>query len=285
MRKFYFENETGARKPLNGEAGVWVENPTGLGFATKEKYSDNRNGFYSRYYDTVDQGNVVFDLVFTREAYKSYNSLMSWLATAQRLYLVYQPYGATAYYTEVRIKSLTKTELEAGKWLRVPTSLMCLTPWYKPTPLSLTLEKQTSDAWRYPFTYNTELHYGLSDLGDFSAPLPSGGHIAAGLNITYTGTAKDLNISLWKGSELIGRCALEGLYDGTIELQTGYNDSHIYYTDRGGNKMDLLDSLDITQNPFFKLPAETATYTLKLTGDGDLTGKATATINYYYRSV
>lgn len=285
MRKFFFENETGARKPLNGEQGVWVENPTGLGFSTTEKYSDNTNGFYSRYHSTIDQGNVVFDLVFTKEAYKTYNNLMSWLVAAQRLFLVYQPYGATAYYTEVRIKSITKKELTEGKWLRIPTSLTCLTPWYKPTPLTLSLEKQRVDAMRYPFAYNSELHYGISDMGDFSAQLPSGGHIAAGLKISYIGAAKDLDIALWKDSELIGRCALDGLYNGTIELQTGYNDSHIYYTDTNGQTTDLLDSLDITQNPFFKLPTEAANYILKLTGDGELDGTAKATINYYYRSV
>ena len=45
MRKFYLENSAGVRYGLNGENGIWLDSPTGLGVSYSPKWADFKNGF------------------------------------------------------------------------------------------------------------------------------------------------------------------------------------------------------------------------------------------------
>ena len=46
MRKFYFLNSSGERWPLQGEKGVYLTDPTGLGVTLAQTYADLQNGFF-----------------------------------------------------------------------------------------------------------------------------------------------------------------------------------------------------------------------------------------------
>jgi len=40
MRKFYIENGLGVRQALNGESGIFLSNPTGLGLSLSPTFAD-----------------------------------------------------------------------------------------------------------------------------------------------------------------------------------------------------------------------------------------------------
>lgn len=65
MRRFYLENDYGSRLPLNGESGLFLSTPTGLGVNLAPSYADLQKGFFRNISgDTEPQMTVTCDLVF-----------------------------------------------------------------------------------------------------------------------------------------------------------------------------------------------------------------------------
>lgn len=120
---------------------------------------------------------------------------MDWLQASSALTLIYAPDGRE-YHREVTVSFLTKTELKLGRWLYVPASFACLTPWYLPTPLRLSMTKQASNAMRYPFRYAGSLIYGSSSAGSMTAEISPDGHYPAALRFEYSGAAVDPVLTL-----------------------------------------------------------------------------------------
>ena len=77
MRKFYLENSIGERKPLNGETGIYFQNPAGLGMVLNPSFADNKRGFFVKTSGDIEpQGEIVGDLVFVRngDPYENYRN-------------------------------------------------------------------------------------------------------------------------------------------------------------------------------------------------------------------
>lgn len=291
MRKFYLENETGVRWDLNGKTGVRLSNPAGLGVKLNNQYADLENGFFKNIGSKAEpQGSVVADVVFTKKAYETYRSFLSWISEARELILIYSPYEPLEFYRRVELQYLTKGELGAAKWLTTPISLSCLTPWYLPTALRISLTKQTETAMRYPFTYNAALRYGTSSIGSYAADIEPDGHLPASLRFVYKGVAKNPMITLTGASsgKNYGKCILntEIKAEDTIELFSSPRDGYIRKIAADGTETDLIDSnvVDITEDPFLRIPLEESCH-LQLTADEALSGSAEVQVYYYYRSV
>ena len=289
MRKFYLENETGNRTGLNGESGIRLSDPAGLGVSYGSTFADLEEGFFIETKQKTPQAAPTGSLYFTSSAYQRYQDFTDWVMAAKKLYLVYAPLNKE-YYREVRLSYLTKTELTATKWLEVPMELDCLTPWYLPTPLALNFASDTDTAMRYEYTYDDALVYGERSGGAYSVEIPARGHVPAALRVTYAGAAADIEISLTglvSGREY-GRCKISGdiAATDTLELYTGKRDSYVKKTAANGTETDLLYAgmVDITAEPFFRAPVDEASI-LALTGVGTLSGAVAAQAYFYYRSV
>lgn len=102
-------------------------------------FVDLQSGFFRDVApETEPQNSIVCDLVFLNpNAYERYREFTDWVNAAAELFLVYVSYGTTEYYRKISVEYLTKTELTAGKWLTVPFSVSCLTPWYPAVPGTL----------------------------------------------------------------------------------------------------------------------------------------------------
>ena len=109
MRKFYLENEIGSRLPLNGEKGIFLSNPAGLGMTMPSDFADIHYGFFREVSkNTEPQSTVTCDLVFIgEEAYADYRSFVDWCSGSASLHLIYKPYGNTEFYRDVYISYLT----------------------------------------------------------------------------------------------------------------------------------------------------------------------------------
>lgn len=291
MRNFYLENETGVRWDLNGKTGVRLSNPAGLGVKLNNQYADLENGFFKNIGSKAEpQGSVVADIVFVKKAYETYRSFLNWISAARELVLIYSPYEPLEFHRRVEMQYLTKGELGAGKWLTTPISLSCLTPWYLPTALRISLTKQTETAMRYPFTYNADLRYGTSSIGSYAADIAPDGHLPASLRFAYKGAAKNPVITLTGASsgKSYGKCILNTVLtaEDTIELFSSPRDGYIRKIAADGTETDLIDSnvVDITEDPFLRIPLEESCH-LQLTADETLSGSAEVQVYYYYRSV
>lgn len=286
MRKFYIENENGERRDLNNKGGVFFENPAGLGLVNEIEYAGIGQAFFDNVSEMATQDSIVGDIVFTKNSYEKYRDFVNWIFRAEKLLLIYSPCGTNEFYRRVELSYLTKTELITGKWLRAPISLACLTPWYAPSPLNLSLTKQSSNAMRYDFSYVPSLIYGSSTAGNMATDIEAMGHIPAAMVIKYTGIASNPAVVLTRANgEELGKCAITGtIAEGeTLEVSTAYGDSYVIKKTATG-VVDLLNEIDIAKNPFFKIPLYEPC-TIRLTADDVMTGETEAQMFVYYRSV
>ena len=139
IRKFWLENAAGELKPLNGEQGIFLENPYGLGIDAGAKYAGGGDGFFIESSDTGDkQIPMGGDLHFLREPYALFRSFSDWALRSEKLTLVYQP-DTVAFRRRIAISRLTKTEKNTPVSLKVPVEFLPLTPWYTEDRESWTL--------------------------------------------------------------------------------------------------------------------------------------------------
>lgn len=282
MRKFYIRDGSGTQYDLNGEQFIWLLNPTGLGVSYANKFSDIKEGFFAPLNTGEWQTqSIVCDFGFVKSAYEVYRQFMSWLVTAEELIIVYQPYGNDKFYRRVKMDYIEKTELINGQWLQTPASFTCLTPWYKPTTLSVVIQGETAGAMTYPFTYDSTLVYASSYNGAYGVQLSPAGHIPAAIQMTYTGAVTEPTIVLTgvsTGTEY-GRCKINVSASASVVYSSLYSNSFVTV-----DGVDASNYISPASDPFFHLPlAEPCN--LRILSNAEMTGTAEASIYYYYRSV
>ena len=125
MRKFYLENEIGSRLPLNGEEGIFLSNPAGLGMTMPSDFADIHNGFFREVSkDSEPQSTVTGDLVFIGEnAYADYRSFVDWCSGSESLHLIYKPYGTIEFYRDVYIRVYLKTQNPYRNCTKAPNAV------------------------------------------------------------------------------------------------------------------------------------------------------------------
>lgn len=290
MRKFYMENNLGVRRALNGESGIFLSNPTGLGLSLSPAFADLHKGFFRAVSsESEPQTTVACDLVFIgANAYADYREFVDWCTASEELFLVYKPYGTKEFFRGIKLNYLTKTELTDTRWLSVPTSMACVTPWYTATPSRMTMSSEEGSVLRYPFQYNSALIYSSSNAGSMAADVSAEGHIPAAFVFTYIGSIINPKLIL-KGTDsgkVYGTCALTlTLNEGdTLEVSTKYGDSYAKVISSTGAETDVISCLDLAYEPFPRIPID-EDCTLYLSADEAVEGTATVRVYYYYRSV
>ena len=213
---------------------------------------------------------------------------MDWCSGSASLHLIYKPYGNTEFYRDVYISYLTKTELTDTRWLSVPASFACLSPWYRAAPTSMSMSTESGSVLKYPFRYHADLIYSSSSAGSMAADIPAGGHIPAAFELTYKGAIINPKITLVGSSSNItyGICALNATLgdNDSFTVSTFYGKCRVEMTDAGGNTTDALNNVDLAYEPFPRIPVN-EDCVLLMSADSDITGHATVKVYYYYRSV
>lgn len=275
---------------MNGEKGVYVTGLTGLGFSLTPTYADLKRGFFVSVSDEAEpQGAVAFTVVFTKNAYKTYDVFVNWLTAAGKLTLVYNPTGVQEYYRDVTINSIQKGELSSVGWLEIPCSFSCNTPWYLPLPTYLSLEHSGVDeSKRYDYEYTEALIYGSDSSASLLGTIAGSGHVPGALELAYHGAITNPKIRLVGdiSGKTYGICSVTAVLDAadTLLFSTRYEDSYIRKISAEGLETDLLDALDLSTTPFFHIPVDEPC-TLSIESDASFTGSANLLIFYYYRSV
>ena len=291
MRKFSILSESGDSYPLNGERGVYLSEPSGLGYSLSPSYADLSNGFFLLVGDVAEPQSILsYKLTFTgKNPYELYRSFIGWLSAAGRLTLAYRPDSAQTYYRDVNINYIQKAELTLTRWLEVPVSMYGLTPWYTPTPIILQLEASDEGAdKRYDYEYGDDLRYGADSTAAFSALVVNGGHVPAAMHLEYRGAITNPTVRLigMVSGKTHGVCSIRAtlVESDTLLISTKSTDSYAIRRSAHGVKTDLLDVLDLSLNPFFKIPVDEPCI-LTVEADSAIVGTADLEIYYYYRSV
>lgn len=289
MRRFYIENEKGQRKSLSG-GDAWLTAPQGLGVSTDGTYAEIGGGFFRDVAGGIHPRiPIVGNLVFTRgeDAYRKYRDLTGWMLSAEKLYLVYCPYGDTEYFRGVTIEYLNKGELGTGKFLTVPFSFRPTTPWFLQTPKRTVIYflENEDNAKRYAYPYGYKY---VENVARATAEVKATGHIPAGIVFTYAGAMEKPAILLYgkQTGTMYGNVAVDvntGAGD-TLEFSSRYDESFIRLRQSGGTVVDLIDAVDITQEVFFRAPVgETCVF--EVTSESKMTGAAQMAVFDYFRTV
>lgn len=289
MRLFYFENQKGERIPLNNENGIFLYQPEGLGVEYSNNYGNSGVGFFICVKNDISQGDISFTLVYPpgeESPYARYRTLMDWLFTSEEIYFVYCPYGTTEYYRHVEVHSIEKSELDQYGSLQTSMSLMPLTPWYIPSPIKINFGEETANTMRYDFVYSDDLIYGVG-LNNYTAEVTNTGHMPAAIKVTFKGEV--INPLLILRGELTrkeyGSCRINETFapSDTLEFSTEEQNAYVRKISASDEKTDLLDKIDITTNPFFRVP-NSEPCELTISGES-ISGKPTMLLYIYYRGV
>lgn len=317
MRKFYFENKAGFenfnhiteahtyqdcvaenvfngnRIQLNDEDGIFLCGPSGLGIEFSHDYGESGgDGFYYRNKYKTTQLAPEFVLFFNPlkvEPYKKYRALLDWLAEAKDLYLIYSPYGEE-YYRKVQIQRLEKTEINNLGALQIGASVMPVTPWFLPIPIYKNMNPDTSNNKKYDYTYTADLKYGRGSSG-FEADIMADGHIPASIYFSFSGSVTNPTITLVgiNTNKIYGDCSITATFSSTdkLVLSTIEQDSFVKKIAANGTETDLIDSIDITKEAFFRVPLDEPC-TIRFIGPGmsQVTpGTTELKLYQYYRGV
>ena len=290
IRKLYLKNAVGQRRSLNGEDGIYATRLSGFGFSLSPSFGDLGSGFFPVTSEKNDlRNNVAFSLVLTKTPYVAHQSLIDWISAAGTLTIVYNPTGTQEYSRDVIVNYIQKGELNAVGWLELFCSFVCVTPWYKPTPVSLSAVGSGKDERvRYPYRYTDDLRYGSDSTASVSAFIAAGGHVPGALRMSFRGAVTSPRIRLYSNAtgKTYGACKIDTVLtdQDTLEFSTVYEDSYIRKVSADGMVTDLIDSVDLNSDPFFHIPVDDRC-TLAVESDAPFAGRANLLIYSYYRSV
>lgn len=290
IRKLYFQNAAGHRWGLNGDRGVYASNLSGFGFTRSPVFADISRGFFIPVSgDNDPQNSLAFTLTFTRSPYETYKQMIDWLAAAGAITIIYNPTGQQEYCRDVTISFMEKGELTKTRWLEAPSSFLCNTPWYLPSPTSLTVEANGSDeSKRYNYEYTEDLRYGVDSSTALVSTISGAGHIPGALELSFYGAIVNPTIRLIGNisGKTYGVCNVAVSLGDTdvLKFSTKHENAYIKRVAADGTETDLLDQLELSSNPFFRLPVDEPC-DFFVEADAPFTGYAELQIYYYYRSV
>lgn len=290
IRKLYLQNGEGDRWGLNGENNVYASGLSGFGFTLSPEFADLSRGFFSSVSDQSEPQNPIpFTLTFTKHPYDTYQRFVNWLCGIGPLTLIYNPTGKTEYCRDVSVNFIQKGELNAVGWLECPCSLFCLTPWYLPSPTTLSLEAGGSDqSKRYTYEYSDALVYGEDNAASISGTIAGAGHVPGALDLRFYGAITNPRIRLTGNisGKTYGICSVKVTLNPSDQLifSSRYDNSFVKKIAANGDETDLMDVLNLQTTPFFHIPVDEPC-TILVEADAAFTGYANLLVYYYYRSV
>ena len=290
IRKLFFQSAKGQRWGLNGDRGVYASNLSGFGETMTPSFADLGRGFFSAVSDEAEpQTPLAFTMTFTRNPYETYQQLVNWLASAGTITIAYIPAGSQEFCRDVTISFLQKGELNEVGWLEVPCSFLPTTPWYLPTPTVLEFYSSGLDeSKRYTYSYTEDLFYGEDSTASISTVIAGAGHVPGALDLSFYGAIVKPRIRLTgdASGKTYGVCSIDAVFDkfDLLQFSTNPRESYVKKIAPGGIETDLLDALDLSTEPFFRIPVDEPC-TLTIEADSSFTGTVNLLVYFYYRSV
>ena len=282
MREFYIENEIGERRSLQ-YSNVFFNDPKGLGFTQNNQYVKASDGFFETVDSSYEQPNIVGDLIFSRNQYEEYKSLIDWLFQGYKLKFVYKPLSEE-FYMDVQFNLIDKGEIKERR-LPCPVSISGLSPWYQRGHVEFKFTAPTvGNTAKYPCKYPAR--YTLSSASS-AIEIEVDGHFPAEIYFECPGTLVHPVLTLKNKytGKIYGKLDLSALTFAPTDT--------LIYSSMSGNTgvwkltdgvLTELNQYNVLDNNFFKIPTRTpCILTLGIGNTMDST--AEVQVYRYFRSV
>lgn len=286
VRHFWLRNAVGSTVDLMSRS-LFLYKPTGLGYTRSMTFQRVAEGFFATSLNRLGQSAMAGEIVFAgSDPYSEYAELMDWIATAGSLQLGYSPSGDSenTFWAAAQIDAVAKAERTVGSGvLRVPVSVRLTGLWSRITPIVAEIAP-TASPLTYPQTYPRV--YGTAIAGSYS--FTAGGHEPAAFGVVCEGALTNPVLSLVRDdtSTTIGVMALTAtvasgatLVYSSVPLSDG-----VWVQSSAGTLTDMVSSLDLTKNNFFRAPVGIPC-TITLTADDTISTTAMLSIYEFFVSV
>lgn len=287
MRKFYIDLGDDEWIDLQ-KCKVIFRNPNGLGLGTDREYEETEAGFFAVMDENTVQPNVTGELVIVQDDYTMYQKLVDKLERAQELRLGYRPTDFRTLFMDIDIESMELSEMTQLGWLAVPVSFRGKTPYYLQTPQTHVIKSGSGAesvmryTFRFPFRYTTNA--AESSVRAFVA-----GHFSASIDAHINGPAANpiLTARSVPSGNVLGVLDMTGvsMKAGEYILFSTRPNRECVWKVSGENRTELIDNVDISKKPFFKLPVRNEveiSLSLEVAPEVELL-EHTVTINEFFR--
>lgn len=279
VRQFYLENEIGARWNLNEPTSGLLTTPSGLGYNMNASYVEIGHSFIRNFLKEKQQdiqGTVVFG---TEKPYVVCGKFISFINTAQSLKLVYKT-DIGEYYCDVDLVGFEKGELTKVQVLECDVVFRSRGLFYSNQVDRFVISRAEGELrWDYRWPAR------FSDYANRSVIINNNGHVPAALELLVQGYCENPIVSVIQGGKEIHRVRFPTILQHNEQIQYSSVDGNLYClrVNEGGNEENFVDSLDINNSNFFKLPVGVSE--IRFSPDTGATNRTVLTVYKFYRAV
>jgi hypothetical protein len=282
-RRFYLENSQNQRFNLQDlKNGAFLISPAGLGLTMTRSYEitgDAGRCVDEKFPLRSLTGVIVFN---APAAYDRYRTLVNFIATTRDIKLVYAPRFETSnqeFLADIEIESLSKTDVKGGR-MECDIAITLKSAWYKRESLRVVAEK-TGTELRYERMYE----YIYSDVSTDAIEIFNDGHFDAPILLEAEGELVNPKLSLYIDGVLQSELSITAVIETGESLIYCTKDDELMLKKRLGDGIEenLIGSISVENNNFFKLPRGLST--LSLSADNSIASKSIITVFTSYKAV
>lgn len=200
IRQFYIVNEVGQTYFFDYRNNTIISDITNLGFSksnTYLKYDDD----YALVKSENPQGTLQFKVVFLN-GYEGYNNFFKFIKNSNGDLRLFYKYDSNPKFCYVRVKSLSKTQLESGA-LFCDLVLDKISLWILKDSVTIRVNEDNNGKifpFKYPFVYSTTFNGTIT--------ITNNGETKAPLNVAIYGAVNDPQIEIFKDGTLVSKLRL-----------------------------------------------------------------------------
>lgn len=279
IRQFSLQNEYAQEYPLSLPGNAFLDNPTGLGYSLDVSYRLIGNSWvrnYVRDKQTAIKGEVVF---LPGTPYNTEADFLRFVRASKRLAIVYTTTAGT-WMKDVDLTAYEKGEISEGGVLKCKVTLTPRSLWYSRNRQSYSINVNApADAMTFDFSWPAT----FQAIVDGTIELTNDGSVPAPITVTWHGPIVNPVLQLIVDGEETARCKITGEATSGQTINYSSRDGDLYiYKDAAGVQTNLINSLDINNNNFFKIPVGNSE--LRFSADAQITEPIAISVYKLYRA-
>jgi len=280
VKKFMLLNEYAQTYDLSlnkKDTMAFISTPKGMGWSKTGTYVSIGDSFLQTDMET-SQGEITGTILC--DSYKIFREFANFVAKSKTLKLVYKCVENDGiYYRDIDTVKLEKAEIGGSDKLSCGITFKCKTLYYQEETVVYMVVADETDR-RYPIPYPNK----YADFSSRSDVLVNDGHRDASISFTVYGYCEQPQITISSDEVLF-----DITFDITLQLgemlKYSSQDGNIYINkiDASGTVTNLIDTLDITNDNFIRIPV--GSYTINFTSLTGVDNQTTYVIHKFYEVV
>lgn len=283
VREFKLLNEKGqAYSLMDIHNHCLLTDPDGLGYSYTSEYEQLENTFVESF-RKITQGQITGTLNFL--SYDNYKNFIDFIEASEKLRFAYKiPFknGSKEYLKDVRIQSITKTQIQLNKVISETVTFDCLSLWYSENTTIYDMKHQSNE-FRWDFRWDPIFR----DYNTRTLDFINDGHIEAPILLEIDGPVTNPSLELFVEGDLYQTLKLKvqiNEYEKVL-YSSRENEFYINKQKTDGTLEDLfnLDVINFEEENVLRLP-KNKSCTLKIKADSDISN-AKLTILVFYKAI